>query len=72
MRDGGSELECYTASGDYVLAAFSFNDVNPYQNILVSNDYFYLLTPKKISFEQNLVRLSLVNQPYLMGKYFPR
>jgi hypothetical protein len=35
-RDGGSELECYTASGDYTLAIFDFNTVNPYQNIVVS------------------------------------
>ena len=35
-RDGGSELECYTASGDYTLAIFDFSTVNPYQNIVVS------------------------------------
>ena len=35
-RDGGSELECYTSSGEYILDAFGFNGVNPYQNIVVS------------------------------------
>lgn len=34
--NGGSELECYTSSGKYILDSFSFNDINPYQNILVS------------------------------------
>ena len=36
-RDGGSELECYTASGDYILEVFGFDNVNPYQNIAVSD-----------------------------------
>ena len=35
-RRGGSELECYTSSGQYVLDRFSFGDINPYQNIVVS------------------------------------
>ena len=35
-RDGGSELECYTSSGDYILDAFGFSAVNPYFNIAVS------------------------------------
>ena len=36
-RDGGSELECYTSSGEYILAARGFSTVNTYQNIVVSN-----------------------------------
>ena len=35
-RDGGTELECYTASGDYILAAFSFDTINAYKNIVVN------------------------------------
>ena len=35
-RNGGSELECYTSSGKYILDAFHFDDINPYQNIVVS------------------------------------
>ena len=34
--DGGSELECYGSSGKYILDAFNFTDINPYQNIVVS------------------------------------
>ena len=34
-RDGGSKLECYTSSGDYMLNIFGFNTINPYENILV-------------------------------------
>ena len=34
--NGGSELECYTSSGKYILDSFSFNDINPYRNIVVS------------------------------------
>ena len=43
-RDGDSELECYTSSGDYVLEAFSFGGINPYQNIVVSKLLVYLRT----------------------------
>lgn len=32
----GSEFECYTSSGEYVLNQFSFNEINPYQQALVS------------------------------------
>ena len=35
-RNGGSDLECYASSGEYILDAVYFNDVNPYQNIVVS------------------------------------
>ena len=35
-RDGGSELECYAVSANYILDTFDFNDVNPYENTLVS------------------------------------
>ena len=35
-KDGGSKLECYTASGNYILDAFGFNTVNPFENIVVS------------------------------------
>ena len=35
-KNGGSELECYISSGDYILDRFSFGAVNPYQNIVVS------------------------------------
>ena len=35
-RDGGSKLECFTASGDYILDVFGFEAVNPYENIVVS------------------------------------
>ena len=35
-RDGGSELECYASSAQYILKQFSFSDVNPYQHIVVS------------------------------------
>ena len=35
-RDGGSEFECYAYSGQYVLERFSFDDINPYRNIVVS------------------------------------
>ncbi|CAI8009436.1 ABC transporter G family member 8 [Geodia barretti] len=44
-RDGGSELECYTASGDYILEVFGFDNVNPYQNIaiLLGMTVFFLL-----------------------------
>ena len=35
-RDGGSEFDCYTSSGDIVLANFDFDDTNPYFNIMVS------------------------------------
>ena len=35
-RDGGSELDCYTSSGDNILANFDFDDTNPYFNIMVS------------------------------------
>ena len=35
-RDGGSQLECYTSSGEYILDVFGFNTVNPYLNIVVS------------------------------------
>ena len=39
--DGGSELECYSSSGKYILDVFNFANINPYQNIVVS--YIYLL-----------------------------
>ena len=42
-RDGGSELECYTTSGKYVLDSFDFTDVNPYANIVVSKEKLILL-----------------------------
>jgi hypothetical protein len=44
-RDGGSELECYTTSGKYILDSFDFTDINPYANIvmLVSMTVFCLL-----------------------------
>lgn len=35
--DGGSELECYTSSGQYVVDNLDFSGVNPYQNIVVSS-----------------------------------
>ena len=35
-RDGGSVLECYPQSGEYILNQFNFKDVNPYYNITVS------------------------------------
>ena len=35
-KDGGSTLECYTASGNYILDAFGFNTINPFKNIVVS------------------------------------
>ena len=41
-RDGGSQLECYVSSGEYVLDAFDFINVNPYQNVVVS--YFHCHT----------------------------
>ena len=36
VKDGGSEVECYLSSGEYVLNNFGFKDVNPYKNIVVS------------------------------------
>ena len=36
VRNGGSELLCYMGSPRQILEAFNFNDVNPYQNIVVS------------------------------------
>ena len=35
-KDGGSELECYSSSGKYILDIFNFANINPYQNIVVS------------------------------------
>jgi hypothetical protein len=32
----GSQFECYTSSGEYVLGRFSFDNVNPYLHIMVS------------------------------------
>ena len=32
-RDGGSQLECLTSSGQYLLDLFNFGDINLYQNI---------------------------------------
>ena len=40
-RDGGSKLECYTSSGDYMLNIFGFNTINPYENILVWFKYIF-------------------------------
>ena len=34
----GSQLECFTSSGEYVLGQFSIEDVNPYLHILVRCD----------------------------------
>ena len=43
-RDGGSELECYTTSGKYILDSFDFTDINPYANIVVSKGQSICLT----------------------------
>ena len=40
--NGGSELECYTSSGKYILDSFSFNDINPYRNIVVRIDFMLI------------------------------
>ena len=32
----GSELECYLSSGKYIIEQFSFGEINPYLNIVVS------------------------------------
>ena len=45
-RDGGSEIECYTATGEYMLDIFGFNTINPYENILV----FYIMCIMVLSF----------------------
>ena len=35
VRDGGSDVECYLSSGEYVLNNFGFTDINPHKNIVV-------------------------------------
>ena len=35
-KDGGSQLECYTSSGKYIINTFSFDTINPYRNMVVS------------------------------------
>ena len=37
-RDGGSAFKCFTESGETILQSFSFDEINPYYNILVSMD----------------------------------
>ena len=34
--NGGSQLECYASSGQYVVDSLDFSGINPYQNIVVS------------------------------------
>jgi len=33
----GSEFECYTSSGEYILRQFNFHNINPYLHVLVSS-----------------------------------
>ena len=32
----GSQFECFTSSGEYILQQFNFNNINPYLHIVVS------------------------------------
>ena len=36
-----SELECYVKSGEYILRQFSFDQINPYLNLVVSSVCFH-------------------------------
>ena len=35
----GTQFECFTSSGEYILQQFDINDINPYLHILVSYEY---------------------------------
>ena len=56
QRDGGSELECYGASANYILDTFDFNNINPYKNTVVSVPIYVCLC-MFLGFPLHVVRL---------------
>ena len=65
-RDGGSELDCYTSSGDNVLANFDFNNTNPYFNIMVSGGLKYSYSALV---DSHLAKVSTITAIYNAADY---